>query len=130
MLEYRNHITREMLRSNPKTLFVFGDNLLRKGLGGQAKEMRGEPNAVGIATKRWPSRHRKAFFTDADFESWKIFSEESFILLRIQASQGKTIIWPSQGIGTGLAMLKRCAPSIWTEIEKLKKQLEFKKPTS
>ncbi len=125
MLEYRNHITREMLRSNPWTLFVFGDNLVRKGLGGQAKEMRGEPNAIGIATKRWPSRHKKAFFTDADFESWRNFSEDTFVLLRIRASQGKLIIWPKQGIGTGLARLKNCAPSIWAEIEKLRKELEL-----
>jgi len=49
------HITRQMLRAEPGTLWVFGDNLQRKGLGGQAKEMRGEPNAIGIPTKKGSS---------------------------------------------------------------------------
>lgn len=125
MLAYCNHITRNMLRNNPEILFVFGDNLIRRGLGGQAREMRGEPNAVGIATKRLPSMSKNAFFVDADFELWKIFSEEAFILLRIRASSEKLIIWPKQGIGTGLARLKGCAPKIWTEIESLRKELEL-----
>jgi redox-sensitive bicupin YhaK (pirin superfamily) len=42
-------------------LFVFGDNLRRTGFGGQAAEMRGEPNAVGIA----PGYEQK-HFADAD----------------------------------------------------------------
>lgn len=43
MIEYRDHITRAMLRAEPEKLFVFGDNFVRTGFGGQAKEMRGEP---------------------------------------------------------------------------------------
>jgi len=35
-IEYRKLITRPMLQQAPETLFVFGDNMLRKGLGGQA----------------------------------------------------------------------------------------------
>jgi hypothetical protein len=34
-------ITSEMLRSERATLFVFGDNMTERGLGGQAREMRG-----------------------------------------------------------------------------------------
>jgi hypothetical protein len=45
------HITREMVRADPSTVFVFGDNMARNGLAGQAKEMRGEPNAIGVPTK-------------------------------------------------------------------------------
>ena len=49
---FMSSITREFVRNHPDFIFVFGDNLAKKGLGGQAREMRGEPNAVGIATKR------------------------------------------------------------------------------
>ena len=49
-------ITREELQRHPELIFVFGDNMLRKGFGGQAKEMRGEPNAVGVPVKWRPSR--------------------------------------------------------------------------
>lgn len=42
------YIKRQDLKSNPNTQYLFGDNLKRSGFGGQAKEMRGEPNAIGI----------------------------------------------------------------------------------
>ena len=42
MIVYRTDkvITRDKIKENPDVLYLFGDNLLRKGLGGQAKEMR------------------------------------------------------------------------------------------
>ena len=60
-------ITRADLQANPKRLYLFGDNVMRAGLGGQAKEMRGEPNAVGVATKKAPHRGHLAYFTDAEY---------------------------------------------------------------
>jgi hypothetical protein len=60
-------IYREDLRNNPDFMFLFGDNLQRTGLGGQAKEMRGEFNAIGIATKKSPSLSDDAFFTDEEY---------------------------------------------------------------
>ncbi len=41
------------------------DSVQRHGLAGQAKEMRGEPNAIGVATKWAPSTNPKAFFDDS-----------------------------------------------------------------
>jgi hypothetical protein len=55
-------ITRDDLRANPNVLYLFGDNERREGLGGQAKEMRGEPNAIGVRTKASPSKHETAFW--------------------------------------------------------------------
>ncbi|MEC7290450.1 MAG: hypothetical protein VXW22_10215, partial [Pseudomonadota bacterium] len=61
MIILRQHrIYRQDLRANPGTIYVFGDNTERVGLGGQAKEMRGEPNARGIATLWSPGRPYKA----------------------------------------------------------------------
>lgn len=70
-LRYRRFITRQNLRAAPDTLFVFGDNLERRGLGGQAAEMRDEPSAVGVPTKHQPSRRAEAYFSDADFAAVK-----------------------------------------------------------
>jgi hypothetical protein len=42
--------------------YVFGDNGRRIGFGGQAKEMRGEPNAIGVATEWVPTNRPNAFF--------------------------------------------------------------------
>ena len=58
-------ITREIVQANPDKIFLFGDNLLRVGLGGQAGATRGEPNAVGIPTKKTPAGDEAASFTDS-----------------------------------------------------------------
>jgi hypothetical protein len=116
MIEYRKYITRAMLRAEPDTLFVFGDNFLERGLGGQAKQMRGEPNAVGIATKRKPSMKEGAFLSDADSIEWARHSDKSF--RRLFAHDG-LIVWPSDDIGTGRAQLQERAPMIAKAIDSL-----------
>jgi hypothetical protein len=120
VIELRNHITRNMLKEEPNTLFVFGDNFEREGFGGQAKEMRGEPNAVGIITKRSPSMDSSAFLKDADIYEWYAANAESVLRLKKHTAM---IVWPLHGIGTGLAKLKEHAPRIADEIEFLKKYL-------
>ncbi len=114
MIEYRDHITRAMLRAEPEKLFVFGDNIHRKGYGGQAKEMRDEPNAVGIPTKVYPAWDEGAFFTDEDFNTFIKYSVKDF--QRLTNHRG-VIIWPTNGIGTRRAQLKARAPRIWWWIE-------------
>jgi hypothetical protein len=66
-IEIREHITREDVRQNKDKIFLFGDNLIERGFGGQAKEMRGEENSVGIPTKKAPNNNRESFFTDKEF---------------------------------------------------------------
>lgn len=61
-IERMQFITREYVRANRDKLFLFGDNLERRGLGGQAAAMRDEPNAIGIPTKKSPSYKNAAFF--------------------------------------------------------------------
>ena len=113
-----------MLKAKPDTLFVFGDNLLRQGMSGQAREMRGEPNAVGIPTKASPNMSEKAFFTDADFEAAKPHIDAAFTRLYDHARHGGEIVWPWDGIGTGLAQLEKRAPRIWQRIQNGKAILE------
>lgn len=121
MLEYRKYITRKQLREEPEKLFVFGDNLVRRGYGGQAKEMRGEPNAIGIPTKKLPLMTPNAFFTDSDFIILlKHIKEDEE---RLRNFKG-TIVWPYYGIGTGRALLKTKAPLLYIYINNLRKSLE------
>lgn len=117
-------ITRSMLRENPDTLFVFGDNMIGKGFGGQAKEMRGEPNAVGIPTKLFPGMSEVDFFRDDNFEAAKIKIDAAFVRLFAHISHGGEIVWPADGIGTGLAQLPSRAPKIWKLIEENRVALE------
>jgi hypothetical protein len=110
-IRYVKWITREMVRAQPGAIFVFGDNLRREGLGGQAKAMRGEPNAIGIATKRAPTMSESAFFKDCDEDRAALQAD----LLRVwrQITVGKTIYAPADGLGTGLSMLPEKAPELY-----------------
>jgi hypothetical protein len=96
-------VSRADLRANPDVLYVFGDNEERWGLGGQAKEMRGELNAVGVATLKSPGEFwhyndnpRQCAVIDADMAP-----------LFEAAAAGRVIVFPLDGIGTGLADLER-----------------------
>lgn len=126
------HITRQMVRDEPETLWVFGDNLARKGLGGQAKEMRGEPNAVGIPTKRRPSRDPSAYFADIDQDmaAFLLVATYAFQRLRRHLEAGGTVVFPSDGIGTGLADLERRTPRIWASLQRAIARLEAITPPS
>jgi len=123
-VEYRKFISREMLKSEPDTLFVFGDNMARKGFGGQAKEMRGEPNAVGIPTKKTPSDAPNAFFSDADFLDAKKMIDEGIERLISHLENSGNVVWPADGIGTGFAALPERAPAIWKYLEGCRTRLE------
>jgi hypothetical protein len=112
-IETLPRFTREVLRSRPADLFVFGDNMMRSGLGGQAKACRGEPNAVGIPTKWAPSFVETAFFTDADLITVKAEIDSELLKLANHINAGGTIVFPEAGIGTGLAQLPERAPRIY-----------------
>lgn len=124
MLLYQKFIKREDLRANPHVLYVFGDNLGRVGMGGQAREMRGEPNAVGIPTKKHPDMDESSFFTDEDYTLW--YSAIALDLLQLTNHSSKNkgiIIWPLDDIGTGLAELPTRAPLIHKQIQFIKLML-------
>ena len=120
-IEYRNNITRQMLKDEPEVLFVFGDNMQRWGKGGQAYHMRGEPNSVGIPTKRTPKGGLSAFFIDDDYFSWLKESEKD--ILRLKQHTGK-IVWPLYGIDTGRARLKQSSLRIYEAIKQLEEELQ------
>lgn len=121
MIEYREHITRQMLRNEPDTLFVFGDNMERRGLGGQAAEMRGEPNAVGIPTKKAPHMGADAFLSDDDKEEWATAVREDILML---VGFDGLVVWPTAGIGTGRARLAEKAPKIAKLIDVVRRMVE------
>ncbi|MGE0247720.1 MAG: hypothetical protein AB7Q37_19060 [Pyrinomonadaceae bacterium] len=125
-IEHSSYITRGEVRSNPHKLFVFGDNLQRRGLGGQAREMRGEPNAIGIPTKKRPARTPGSYFTDEEFDANRAAIDRAFleIVERLVASVGpKVLVIPSAGLGTGRAELKQRAPRTFAYLEKRLREL-------
>ena len=110
-------ITRTFVRANPDKIFLFGDNLLGRGNGGQAAAMRGEPNAIGIPTKKTPTHQTDAFFTDAEFEQNKAAIDSAFGQL-VGLNDGPEIVIPSAGLGTGLAKLPDLAPRTFEYLER------------
>lgn len=101
--------TKNLLKHHPDKIFVFGCNMKRYGKGGQAV-IRDEPNAFGIATKRYPSRDDWAYFSDKQ-------DEKEFVLQDLRnlykLAQHKVIVFPEAGIGTGLAEIEKRSPVIW-----------------
>ena len=114
-VERQEWITREDLRANPDKVYVFGDNVERRGYGGQAKEMRGEPNAIGVVTKWAPSMDPKAFFDDT--AACRMLVERDLLVVQQALDRGRTVVVPADGIGTGLSRLTRYAPSLDAFIE-------------
>jgi hypothetical protein len=114
------HITRVMVQEDRRTLFVFGDNMEGRGLGGQAREMRGEPNTIGVPTKWRPGREERDYFTDADIRDREVWHAiySAFEKIRAALEAGQNIIIPADGLGTGLAELPTRAPKLHAAIEK------------
>ena len=119
---YQKFIWREEMKLNPHSIYIFGDNLKRVGLGGQAKEMRGEPNAFGIVTKLAPTYDPKDFLKDTE-ENFDLVLRDFQALFNL-VEKGtynygdglsyriRSLVIPEDGIGTGIANLKENAPLI------------------
>lgn len=104
--------SKELLRDNPEKIYVFGDNMKRYGKRGQAV-IRDEPNAYGIATKRYPSMEDWAFFSDKDDEFDCVLNDLRGLYI---LSKTHTIVFPKAGIGTGLADMEKRSFAIWSKM--------------
>jgi len=111
-------ITREYVREHPEKIFVFGDNVLEKGFGGQAKELRGEPNAYGVPTKKYPSMRAESFFTDTELMANILLIDRA--IAKIPTDGREIVVLP---LGTGLAQLPIKAPETYSYLVKRIKTL-------
>ena len=107
---FQKWIKRQDLKDNPDKLYLFGDNYQRYGLGGQAKEMRGEPNALGIVTKKEPNNNENSFLKDEHLGSNIRFFMDDMSRAINFLQKGGTVVIPEDGLGTGLSQLPTKAP--------------------
>lgn len=107
-------IKRPVLISNRDKIYLFGDNVLEKGSGGMAGDMRGEINALGIPTKKAPSMDESAFFSDEQFSYNVYYIFKAFLKIPKSAD----IVVPSN-IGRGLSQLDKKAPITYKYLTKL-----------
>lgn len=112
MIEYTDNLTVDLCRANPAKVFVFGDNLAGYGTAGQAC-IRKEPNAFGIPTKRYPSTHEGAYFSDSPCEMEHV---KKSLRQLYSVSKRHTIVFPANGVGTGMAKMPTKSPEIFKEM--------------
>jgi hypothetical protein len=111
-IKYCNDLNVKLCKENPEKIFVFGCNLAGYGTAGQAC-IRKEPNAFGIPTKRYPSMEAGSFFTDRDCEREHVLKalRELYSL-----AKRRTIVFPSKGIGVGMAKMRETSPKLFAEM--------------
>jgi len=110
-------IYRKNLKARPEWFFVFGDNDIREGFGGQAKEMRGEPNSIGIRTKALPSTSPDSYWSDDNYEENVEKINEDLKLIKQKLENGLVVVFPEAGIGTGYAKLNEKAPLTYAYLQ-------------
>lgn len=105
-------------KKSPKSIFVFGDNDVHQGIGGQAV-IRNCKNAMGIPTKKYPNNNPKSFYTDKTYyeNCQKILNAVSKLIR--ESVKYEEIVFPEDGFGTGLAKLPEKAPRTFKYLEKL-----------
>ena len=110
VIRTKNWYSIEFCQKYPNYLFVFGDNTIGKGMGGQAI-IRHQPNAYGIPTKKLPSSSYNSFFSDNDYDKNVAIIKKAIDDMPID--EYDYIVFPDAGLGTGLAELPKRAPSTY-----------------
>jgi len=98
-IDMEKKITKSYLRQNPDHIFVFGDNLIRKGKGGAAI-LRDEPNVYGFITKKLPNNNEGSFYKPDEYRQ-KFEVELKRLIEEIERFPNK--IFMISKLGGGLA---------------------------
>lgn len=106
--------TPELLQKHSDFIFVFGDNEKRYGTAGQAI-IRNEPNSFGFITKHGPDALLTSYMKGTELDYYHV--DKCFTKLRKLLAEGTTIVFPSSGLGTGLARLADTAPELLAFID-------------
>lgn len=93
------YISRRYLKNHTDHVFVFGDNLLRRGYAGGA-HLRDCENSYGFITKKYPSYSGCAFYTPQEY-SFIFLTEIRKLINEIKNNPKKTFLISQ--VGSGLA---------------------------
>ena len=124
IITFKGYWTTSDVIMNPKALFIYGDNNIGKGKGGQAI-IRDLPNTFGIPTKKYPSNNSNAYYTDAEIIENIRRIRSAINSIVYLSSRYEYVVLPENGFGTGLADLPRKAPGTYkylvSAVEQMKK---------
>ena len=121
-VELQKRFSIEDCNNNPNKLYIFGDNLLGAGKGGQAV-IRDCPNTYGVPTKIMPSMKNHAFFSDNYEEVQE--TKDCLFTLHLYHRSGvfystccfrtrlPILVFPSNGLGTGLSQMPTRSPKLY-----------------
>ena len=119
IIRFSGWYSRGLCDELPNYTFVFGDNLLGFGKGGQAI-IRGAPNAFGVPTKRKPSMTPGSFFAEGNESDLDNVLKSLGELWEILEARGTVIIPVNKmgdvSLGLERAELRERAPSIYDTI--------------
>ena len=93
-------ITAQFLDTHPEAIFVFGDNLERRGTGGAAKLRDYNGQTYGFITKKTPKHDLSAYYTVEEYRD--VFEVELSRLRNRILSSPDRIFYVSK-LGAGLA---------------------------
>lgn len=106
---YKVYWTTRDVENHPDWLYVYGDNDIKKGKGGQAI-IRDLENTHGIPTKRFPSMSDNSYYSDLDYERQCRCISAAFDTLITRARDYACVVFSGDGLGTGLSELPTRAP--------------------
>ena len=110
--KWKGYWTPQDVRAHPRWLFVFGDNDIGQGTGGQAV-IRGEGNAIGVPMKKYPDMKNSSFYSDAELEKNKTKIRNAINKIYNEMRYYDALILPENGLGTGLSDLPKRAPKTY-----------------
>ena len=118
-LAFKEWITPADIRRHPRSIFVFGDNVERRGRGGLAGVCRDQPNAIGVVTKWWLGRREQDFFSDANFK--RCFEMILHDLKKVEEvlAYGGEVIFPTAPLGSGLSKMPERCPRLYEAMKEV-----------
>lgn len=106
---FKGYYSNDILNKNPKALFIFGDNNIGSGKGGQAI-IRDSYNSIGIPTKKYPGMASDNFYTDDEYDDNCSRIKKAIKNIISLAPSYDIVYLPEDGLGTGLSALPNKAP--------------------
>lgn len=116
-------VTRDRVRAGKLFLFAFDDDEMRLTEGGLAAQCRGEPNTIGIRTRRAPGSDPESVWNDTHIALHQQQLDEDFALLISWAEAGGPVFLPKAGLGNLAPRLVDTAPRTYLFLQKKVKEL-------
>ena len=116
-------VTRDRVRAGKLFLFAFDDDEMRQTESGLAGQCRGEPNAIGVRTRRAAGNEVASAWRDEDLLRNQAKLDEDFAILISWVEAGGPVFLPKAGLGMLQPRLVDTAPRTFLFLQKKVKEL-------